>query len=77
MKNFGGLTHLFILFFNVITNTPEMTSGEKKNFPAARSYTQDSPHPTMTKVTDYLITSIKPAKPLLDVQRFLPIIGEV
>lgn len=30
IKNVGGLTHLFIFFFNVITNTPEMTSGEKK-----------------------------------------------
>lgn len=33
----GSLTHLFIFFFNVITNTPEKTSGEKKNFPATRS----------------------------------------
>lgn len=51
VKNFGWLTHLFIFFFNVITNTPEMTSGEKKNFPATCSHTQDNPHPTMAKVT--------------------------
>lgn len=46
---------MLIFFFNVITNTPEMTSGEKKNFPAARSYTKDSPHPTMSMIN--LLTS--------------------
>lgn len=61
----GGLTHLFILFFNVITNTPEKRSGEKKTSlrlvhtpkvdPSPMSKTIYLPDDAKLKVTKYTI----------------------
>lgn len=44
----GSLTHLFIFFFNVITNTPEKTSGEKKTSLQLVRKPNTAQHPTMT-----------------------------
>lgn len=77
VKNFGWLTHLFIFFFNVITNTPEMTSGEKKNFPATCSHTQEqpTPHYGYDRYGDGILP-VWPEGKLMALLNSVPIMGE-